>query len=112
MVDISKGTTKKLFAVNYQNAMNKILDQSPDMPLKEAVPKAEDTANEVTQDQAAYLQDPVFYRNAEVLLATIVLLVVLGSLILIYVGKTPTDGVIAIGSGAVGALIGTFSAQR
>lgn len=97
---------------NFEDAMKTILKQDPNTPLDDAVSKAKETAEKVTQIQAAYTQDPMFYRTAEVLLAIIVLLVVGGSMYLINAGKTPTDGIIAIGSSAVGALIGVFSTQK
>ncbi len=111
-MDSSKGINKQRFAVNYENAINEILTQDPGIPLKDAVDKAKNKAEEVTQLQAAYFQDPIFYRTAMKLLAAITLIVVLGGLILTYMGKTPSDGLIAIGATSVGALAGIFSAQK
>ena len=112
MVNISKGINKQRFAVNYENAMNEILTQDPGIPLREAVDRAKNTAEEITKIQAAYVQDPIFYRTAMILLASIILLVVLGGLILTYMGKNPSEGILAIGATAVGALAGIFSAQK
>lgn len=114
MVNVSKHTT--FYAENYPANLEKIakniIEQNPELPLNEVISQATQPAKEATQNQAAFITDPIFYRNAEYLLAFIVALVVLGSLILLYVNKTPTDGLIAIGSGAVGALIGLFSTQK
>lgn len=112
MVDISKGVNKQRFAVNYENAMNRILNQDSEISLREADDKAKNIAEEVTQIQAAYFQDPIFYRTAMKLLSAVILIVVLGSLFLVYVGKTPSEGIIAIGASAVGALVGIFSTQK
>lgn len=111
-MDVSKGIDKQRFAVNYENAINEILSQDPNISLREADDKAKNTAEEVTRIQAAYFQDPIFYRTTMILLASITLLVVLGSLVLTYMGKIPSEGIIAIGASAVGALAGIFSAQR
>ncbi|WP_048042795.1 hypothetical protein [Methanosarcina mazei] len=114
MVDVRKQTTfyAENYPANFEKIAKDIIEQNPDLPLKEVVSQAAQPAKEATQNQSAFITDPIFYRNAEFLLAFIVALVVLGSLILIYVDKTPTDGLIAIGSGAVGALIGSFSTQK
>ncbi|MGA9085334.1 MAG: hypothetical protein ACLQMU_01350 [Methanoregula sp.] len=111
------GTSKKAdeqqrFAAHYNLAMNDLLNKNPEMPLKDAVHKATQTAKDATQKDAVYTQDPIFYRTAEILLAIIVLVVVVGSIWLFSISKAPSDGIIAIGSGAVGALIGVFSTQK
>ena len=97
------------FAVNYKVAMADILKADPNISVKDADQQATKAANEAT---VAYKADPTFYRIAIILLTIIVLAVVLGSVFLLNNGKSPTDGVIAIGSGAVGALIGLFSSQK
>lgn len=111
MADINRQTKFYVdnYSKNFEDAIQTIMKQEPDIGLDDAVSKAKETAEKTTQAQAAYINDPVFYRTAVYLLAIIVLLVVGGSFWLIYLDKTPTDGIIAIGSGAVGALIGLFS---
>lgn len=37
--------------------------QDPNTPLDDAVSKAKETAEKVTQIQAAYTQDPMFFRS-------------------------------------------------
>ncbi|MHB8053425.1 MAG: hypothetical protein ACYDEZ_09115 [Methanoregula sp.] len=113
-MSIPQKTDEQRFASNLNVEISNLAKQNPELPLKDALPQATKAATKKTQEEkAAYLTDPLFYRTAEVLLTVIVLAVVLGSIWLLSIGKSgPSDGIIAIGSGAVGALIGLFSTQK
>jgi hypothetical protein len=97
------------FAVHYNLAIDDLAKTNPNMTLAEAVPAATEKAKTST---AAYQEDPTFYRYAIILLTVIVLAVVATATLLVGLGKAPSDGIVAIGSGAVGALIGLFSSQK
>ena len=94
------------YPIFYKEEVDRLAKDDPDLSVKEAAVKADQKAKEKDE---AYKHDPIFYRGLLGGLVIIVLVVVLGSIYLIGIGKTPTDGIIAIGSGAVGALIGLFS---
>ena len=95
------------YAIYYANDIKELAKKEPDLPVSQASEKADKSATEKVQ--AAYINDPIFFRTLIWLLAVIVVVVVVGSIGLSFVGKSASDGVIAIGSGAVGALIGLFS---
>lgn len=95
------------YKIYYANDINELAKKEPDLPISKAAEKAHISAAEKTQ--VAYISDPIFYRSLIRLLAAIVLVVVVGSIGLSFMGKSASDGVIAIGSGAVGALVGLFS---
>jgi uncharacterized protein (DUF1800 family) len=110
---MAEKTEDQIYAMNYQRAMNDVVKKDPSKSLKDADEEATKIATEDTKKQvAAFIEDKEFYRRVALYLTTIVLVVVAGSVILIGIGKAPTDGIIAIGSGAVGALIGIFSTQK
>ena len=94
------------YPIFYKEEIDNIARNEPELSIKDAVAKADQKAKE---KDAIYTQDPIFYRALLCGLVLIVLTVVVGSIYLIGIGKAPTDGIIAIGSGAVGALIGLFS---
>jgi hypothetical protein len=90
-------------AITFRKAIE---DLDPKTPLSEAVQKATKEANEV---QPAWFNDVKFFRYAVLGLIIITLVVIVCSTIVIGLGETPVDGLIAIGSAAVGALVGIFS---
>ena len=93
--------------------MAESIKKDPTKSVKEVDEEATKKAEKETQEQvAAFMKDKIFYRQVAGYLTLIVLLVVVGGVILIGIGKSPSDGIIAIGSGAVGALIGIFSTQK
>lgn len=57
----------------------------------------------------AYVQDKWFYRGALLSLLAIVLFTIIGVCWVIGSGKTAPDGLIAIGSAAVGVFAGIFT---
>ena len=91
-----------------KESLTKTAQETPDLPIKAALEKASKEASE----RAVYSQDTWFYRGLLMGLIFIVITVVVGSIILSLQKDTMSDGIIAIGSGAVGALIGLFSQNR
>jgi uncharacterized protein (DUF1015 family) len=110
---MAEKTEDQIYAVNYHRAMADVLKNDPLKNLQDADNEAKKQATEDTKKEvAAYIEDKMFYRLVAKYLTVIVLAVVLGSVLLLGIDKAPTDGIIAIGSGAVGALIGIFSTQK
>jgi small-conductance mechanosensitive channel len=94
------------YPVFYTEEMKKIVQNNPKISIEDAEKEADKKARE---RDVVYKQDPIFYRWLLLGLVLIVIIVVIGSILLIAIGQKPSDGIIAIGSGAVGALIGLFS---
>lgn len=57
----------------------------------------------------AYVGDKLLYRIAIVVLGLLALIAAVGSVILVLGGKTTPEVLIALGSAAVGALVGLFA---
>ena len=60
----------------------------------------------------AYETDPVFFRIVGRMLGAAILLSVVGSIVLAACGKNVPEALVAIGSGAVGALAGVLASRR
>lgn len=60
-------------------------------------------------ERPAYETDPWFYRTVVIALGLSAAGSVLGIVLLVALGQPPPDALVAIGSGAVGALAGVFS---
>ncbi len=97
------------YPIFYTEEIKKLEKERPSLTIGEAGKEADEVAK--VRDAAIYTQDIGFYWVLLVGLVSIVVIVVLGSIGLIAMGKEPSDGIIAIGSGAVGALIGLFSSK-
>jgi hypothetical protein len=67
---------------------------------------------QVIMSVPAYTESKNFYFTAEIILGVTIFVVILGNFYLLSSGKTTSDGIIAIGSAAVGALAGLFSASK
>ena len=63
----------------------------------------------ISRSEPAYLGDQVLYRIAVGVLGALALLAALGSIGLTAVGEATPDVLIALGSAAVGALVGLFA---
>ncbi|MEZ5336499.1 MAG: hypothetical protein R2741_15415 [Methanolobus sp.] len=100
------------FPKNFNKVARTILEENPSKPVEEVIAEATEEAKKVTKEQAVYIYDKEFYRVAIWFLGLIVLAVVIGGLFLTYFDKSPTDGIIAIGSAAVGAIVGIFSTSK
>jgi len=61
------------------------------------------------EQRTAYQGDRLVYRIAVIVLGLLALIAAIGSLILVAYGKTTPEAVVALGSAAVGALVGLFA---
>ncbi|MCO5381179.1 MAG: hypothetical protein NHB15_02890 [Methanosarcina barkeri] len=101
--------------VNNQNLIKHVgnMDENKKADIKTAVSQAvENAANNVIMSVPAYTESKNFYFTAEIILGVTIFVVILGNFYLLSSGKTTSDGIIAIGSAAVGALAGLFSASK
>ena len=62
--------------------------------------------------QLAYERDEKFYRIVALSLGSAISLSIVCSLVAVLYGESVPNGITAIGSGAVGALAGVFTASR
>ncbi len=69
----------------------------------------EETASKAEAREPAYRDDIVLYRIAVIVLGSLALLAALGSIGLVAAGKTTPEVLVALGSAAVGALVGLFA---
>jgi hypothetical protein len=83
-------------------ALNK-LKTDPIPVLKEAAARAED----VTTPE--YFKDRLVYRIAVIVLGSLALIAAIGSIVLVFAGKTTPEVLVALGSAGVGALVGLFA---
>ena len=60
----------------------------------------------------AWEKDKTFFRIAVWLLGIAGFLVIIGVVYLCAIGKNPSDGLIAIGSAAIGGLVGIFTTTK
>ena len=72
-----------------------------------ALEKLKADAAEITQP--VYMGDALLYRIAVVVLGSLAVIAAVGSLILVLGGKTTPEVLVALGSAAVGALVGLFA---
>jgi len=68
-----------------------------------------ETATKAEAREPAYRDDVVLYRIAVLVLGSLALLAALGSIGLVAIGKTTPEVLVALGSAAVGALVGLFA---
>lgn len=97
----SAGQMIKMFSAD--PALLERLKADPIPVLEETAPKAEAIID------AAYRGDKVLYRIAVIVLGSLTLIAALGSVILVFGGKTTPEVLVALGSAAVGALVGLFA---
>lgn len=69
-------------------------------------------ADEVVKSVPIYTQDKWFYRGVAISLAVIVGIVLVGGIILIGTGHEMSEAMIALGSAAVGGLVGIFATSK
>jgi hypothetical protein len=60
-------------------------------------------------DERGWTEDKLLYRIAVIVLGLLTLIAALGSIVLVAVGKTTPEVLVALGSAAVGALVGLFA---
>ena len=65
--------------------------------------------DEALSQVPVYFSDPWLYRMAVVVLGALALIAALGSVVLVNADKTTPEVLVALGSAAVGALVGLFA---
>lgn len=89
--------------MNDHDLMRKLkTDANPSSVLEEAAKKA-------IQQTVPWTGDKMLYRIAVIVLGALALIAAIGSIILVVVGKTTPEVLVALGSAAVGALVGLFA---
>jgi hypothetical protein len=73
------------------------------------IPVLRETATKAEAREPAYRDDKLLYRIAVIVLGSLALLAAIGSIGLVAVGKTTPEVLVALGSAAVGALVGLFA---
>jgi len=96
MVKIFKGDTALL---------SRLKTEDPLQVLKETAPRAV----EETDKEKAYIDDTLVYRIAIGVLGSLALVAAVGSIVLVLQSKTTPEVLVALGSAAVGALVGLFA---
>jgi len=96
MVKIFKGDTALL---------SRLKTEDPLQVLKETAPKAVEETDKIK----AYIDDKLVYRIAVGVLGSLTLVAAIGSIVLVLQSKTTPEVLVALGSAAVGALVGLFA---
>jgi hypothetical protein len=76
---------------------------------KDPISILKDTATKAEAITPAYIGDRYLYRIAIGVLSLLALLTAIGSIVLVLGGKTIPEVLVALGSAAVGALVGLFA---
>jgi len=85
---------------------NALLERLKTDPL----PVIQETAKKVEEGNVpAYVGDRWLYRIAVIVLGSLALIAAIGSVVLVSNGKTTPEVLVALGSAAVGALVGLFA---
>ena len=73
------------------------------------LPVLEEAAKKAVQQTAPWTGDKMLYRIAVIVLGALALIAAIGSIVLVVAGKTTPEVLVALGSAAVGALVGLFA---
>ena len=93
----------KMFAEDATLLARLKTDPDPLPLLQETATKAE------AKSEPAYLGDKLLYRIAVIVLGSLALIAAVGSIGLVAAGETTPEVLVALGSAAVGALVGLFA---
>jgi hypothetical protein len=94
------------------NQMLQILQNNPtrvDALKADPLPEFEKLKAEAEKVVPAYINDRFLYRVAVFVLGLLTIIAAVGSIILVLVGKTTPEVLVALGSAAIGALVGLFA---
>lgn len=69
----------------------------------------EETAKKAERATALWTEDRLLYRIAVIVLSLLSLIAAVGSIVLVRAGQTTPEVLVALGSAAVGALVGLFA---
>jgi len=92
--------------------MVRIIESNPtrlEALKRDPLPELTKLRDEALKEVPAYVGDKLLYRIAVFTLSLIALIAALGSGILVLAGKNTPEVLIALGSAAVGALVGLFA---
>lgn len=73
------------------------------------IPILQEAAVKAVENGPEYLRDKTLYRIAVSVLGSLALLAAIGSIVLVAIGKQTPEVLVALGSAAVGALVGLFA---
>jgi hypothetical protein len=73
------------------------------------LPELQKLSDEAKAATPPWSGDILLYRVAVIVLGSLALIAAIGSVILVIVGKTTPEVLVALGSAAVGALVGLFA---
>lgn len=97
------------------NQISDYLDKTPERAKAlEANPVVElpKVIKEIAENQPVYVKDKLLYRIVVISLAAVVLITLIGLILLAAMGKTIPEGMVALGSAAVGGLAGLVAAPK
>jgi anti-sigma-K factor RskA len=94
--------------------MVKIFKDEPSLMARlkadiDPLPVLEEAAKKAEQQTAPWTGDKMLYRVAVVVLSALTIIAAIGSIGLVAAGKTTPEVLVALGSAAVGALVGLFA---
>ena len=92
--------------------MVRILRENPqrlDMIKANTLPELQKLRADALEAAPAYTSDKILYRIAIGVLGALALIAAIGSIILVSESKTTPEVLVALGSAAVGALVGLFA---
>lgn len=104
MTDVTRSATQ----------MVKMFEEDPTLMARlksdsDLLPLLQETANKAEQQTLPWNNDRLLYRIAVIVLGALALIAAVGSLGLTAIDRTTPDVLIALGSAAVGALVGLFA---
>lgn len=73
------------------------------------LPELEKLRDDAVKAAPAYTSDRLLYRIAVGVLGALTLIAAIGSIVLVSLGKTTPEVLVALGSAAAGALVGLFA---
>ncbi len=73
------------------------------------LPELQKLRDDAVKSAPAYFEDKLLYRIAVIVLGLLTLITAVGSIILVLSGATTPEVLVALGSAAVGALVGLFA---
>ena len=92
--------------------MLKMVVDSParlDLLKANPLPELQKLRDEAVKKVPAYFGDKLLYRIAVIVLGSLALIAAVGSVVLVLGDKTTPEVLVALGSAAVGALVGLFA---
>jgi hypothetical protein len=73
------------------------------------LPELQKLRDEAVKEAPVYFRDKLLYRIAVLVLGALAIIAAVGSVVLVREGETTPEVLVALGSAAVGALVGLFA---